>query len=141
MVIDASVWVNYFLRHNEFHQPSREWLNQQVRDGLPLVEPDLLLAEVGGAVSRGSGRSSIGRWAVSRLLNWPNLEVVAWEGLALPTALLSCDLMLRGAYAFYVLLAKQRGLPLISWDDDQRERGRAVVPVGRPGEPLSWPDR
>ncbi len=139
MVTDASVWVNYFLPRNRWHRESREWLAQQLRGRTPLVAPDLLLAEVGGAVSRGTGQPKLGRRAVVRLREWPGLELVSAEGLGLEAAVLACDLGLRGADTPYVLVAQRRSLPLMSWDDDQRERARAVVPVGRPGEPLSWP--
>ena len=140
MVTDASLWVNYFLPRNRWHRESREWLGRQLEAGRALVAPDLLLAEVGGAVSRATGWPELGRRAVRRLRDWPGLEVVSEENLALEAALLACDLGLRGADTFYVLVARQRTLPLISWDDDQRDRARALVPVGRPGDKLLWPD-
>ncbi len=140
MVTDASLWVNYFLPQNRWHRESREWLGQQLKAGRVLVAPDLLLVEVGGAVSRATGRPELGRRAVRRLRDWPGLEVVSGENLALEAALIACDLGLRGADAFYALVARQRTLPLISWDDDQREKAQAIVPVGRPGEELAWPD-
>jgi predicted nucleic acid-binding protein len=136
MVIDASVWVNYFLPQNRWHRESREWLEDQMKRGRTLVAPDLLLVEVGGAVSRATGRPQLGRKAVRRVLAWPRLEIVPGEALGLEAALLACDLQMRGADTLYVLTAKQRALPLITWDDDQRQRARAVVPTGRPGEDL-----
>ena len=139
MVTDASLWVNYFLRQNRFHEESVAWVDHRLQEGLPMVAPALLLAEVGGAISRGTGSLGAGRRAVNSLLHWPLLEIVSWEGEGLEAALLACDLGLRGADAYYVLVAHRRSLPLISWDDDQRERARAVVPVGCPGEPLRWP--
>jgi predicted nucleic acid-binding protein len=139
MVTDASVWVNYFLPKNRWHQESREWLEVQLSGGRLLVAPELLLVELGGAVSRATGRPELGRRAIRRLRSWPGLDVVSGEQSGLEAALLACDLGLRGADTFYVLLARQRAVPLISWDDDQRERARAVVPVARPGEPLLWP--
>jgi predicted nucleic acid-binding protein len=136
MVIDASVWINYFLPQNRWHRESREWLEEQMKLGRTMVAPDLLLVEVGGAVSRATGRSQLGRKAVRRVMAWPGLEVVPGEAIGLEAALLACDLQLRGADAIYVLTAKQRALPLITWDDDQGQRARAVVPTGRPGEGL-----
>ncbi len=134
MVTDASLWVSYFLPKDRWHQESRAWLNDRLAEGTRLVAPELLLAEVGGAVARMTGEPDLGRRAVSWLLARPHLEIVSEEAPGVEAARLACALRLRGADAYYVLTAQRRSLPLVSWDDDQRTKARVVVPVGRPSE-------
>lgn len=139
MVIDASVWVSYFLPSDQHHQASYQWVAGRLAEGNPLVLPGLSLAEVGGAISRISASAETGKAAVKWLLARPSLEVVSGEDLDQSAAFLACDLLLRGADAHYVLLAHRRSLPLVSWDEQQLARAAKLMPVGCPGEPLRWP--
>jgi predicted nucleic acid-binding protein len=41
---------------------------------------------------------------------------------------------LRGADAVYVALARRLGMPLVTWDAEQRERAKPVVRVVTPEE-------
>jgi predicted nucleic acid-binding protein len=50
--IDASVWVNGFDHREPGHGTSRQLLELLRVQGLPIIEPMLVLAEVAGAISR-----------------------------------------------------------------------------------------
>ena len=139
MVTDASLWVGYFLAEDRWHPAALEWVDRQLREGGRLVAPLLLLAEVGGAISRRTGDSELGKSAVRAMLGWPRLELVAEEELGRLVFQIACDLKVPGADALYIATAHRRSLPLITCDNHQIELGRALVPVGRPGEPLQWP--
>jgi predicted nucleic acid-binding protein len=139
VVIDASVWVSYFVPSDPHHEESFKWVAKQLAEASPLVLPGLSLADVGGAISRISGDPETGKAAVRWLLARPGLEVVSGEDQEVAAAFMACELLLRGADAHYVLLAHRRSLPLISWDEQQLVRSAEVTPVGRPGEPLRWP--
>ena len=54
------------------HQASRHWLEQYVASGDLLVAPMLFLAEVAGAISRGTGEPDLARRAVEE---WPQHRV------------------------------------------------------------------
>src|SRR2546428_644334 len=54
-----------------------------------------------------------------------------WGG---PAARLAAKLSLRGADAVCVAAALDLGVPLVSWDTEQPERGRRLVRVHTPGE-------
>lgn len=136
---DASLWVGYFLAEDRWHQAALEWVDRQLRDGGHLVAPLLLLAEVGGAISRRTGDSELGKAAVQMLLGWPHLELVPEEELGLQVYQVACAVKVPGADALYITAALRRSLPLITCDNHQIELGGALVPVGRPGEPLRWP--
>lgn len=144
MVIDASVWVGYFVRSDVHHRVTREWMAQQLAEGSALVGPGLVLAEVAGAIARLAADPAEGKKALESLLAPQGigigLEVVTWDAHdEEEAAALASDLLLRGADAHYVLAARLDSMPLISWDDQQLARAGALVPVGRPGEPLRWP--
>jgi predicted nucleic acid-binding protein len=144
VVIDASVWVGYFVRSDPHHGVTREWMAQQLAEGAALVGPGLVLAEVAGAIARLAADPADGKRALGSLLAPQGvgigLEVVTWEAHEEEeAAAIAADLLLRGADAHYVLAARLHSMPLISWDDQQLARAEALVPVGRPGEPLRRP--
>ena len=51
------------------------------------------------------------------------------------SAQLAAELRLRGADATYVALALERGVPLITWDKEQIERGGLRIEVRTPLAP------
>lgn len=143
-MIDASVWVAYFVRSDLHHRITREWMAGQMAEGAFLVGPGLVLAEVAGAIARLASDPAEGKKALELLLAPQGvgigLEVVTWKtDEEEEAAALACDLLLRGADAHYVLAAHLHSMPLITWDDQQLDRAGALVTVGRPGEPLFPP--
>ena len=95
---------------------------------------ELLLAEVAGAISRRTGRPELAAQAVDLLEQLPNSRLVAIDHqLARHTALLVGEHRLRGSDSFYVALAQQLGFSLVTWDQEQAERGSAATPVITPG--------
>jgi predicted nucleic acid-binding protein len=137
-VVDASVWVSWFVPADAHHDPSRRWMSAQVAQGEPIVAPLLVLAEVAGAVARRTGLSALGAHAVSLVRHLPNARLVAVdEELAQLGALVAAQLRLRGADALYVALARRLGIPLVTWDQEQRERGRPLIAVLNPQDILT----
>jgi len=137
-VVDASVWVSRFLPADVRHDPSYRWLGGQVARGEPIVAPLLVLAEVAGAVARRTGLSELGVHAVSLMQHLPNARLVAVDTeLAQLGAQLAAELRLRGADALYVALARRLDIPLVTWDQEQRERGRPLVAVLNPQDILA----
>jgi predicted nucleic acid-binding protein len=135
MVVDASVWVSRLLPQDAKHAATRGWLERHLRDGGLTASPALALAEVAGAVARRTGSARLGTRAVQALLDLPGLRLIAVDQrLAMRAARLAAELSLRGADAVYVAAALDLGLPLVSWDVEQRERGRRLVRVHTPGE-------
>ncbi len=74
MVVDASVWMSVLIPSDEFHIVSREWLGEVLSNGQPLVTPVLVLAEVGGAIARTTGKPNLGQRAIDQLLGIPALQ-------------------------------------------------------------------
>ncbi len=134
MVVDASVWVGYFVTGDAHHEVSRRWLRAQFADHDQLLHgPSLVLAEVAGAVSRRTRAKWLAQVIVREMLELPELELIRLdERLGLTAARLAGDLRLRGADACYVAVAHELGLPLVTWDDELGARAGGAVQVLRP---------
>ena len=133
MVVDASVIVSRLVPHDVHHQASRRWLERHVADDGLLIAPMVILPEVAGAVARRTGESRLARRAVDAVLRLPALRLVAVDdALARSAARLAGQLRVRGADALYIATAADLGLPLMTWDVEQRERAATVIEVSSP---------
>jgi predicted nucleic acid-binding protein len=93
------------------------------------LAPSLLLAEIGGAISRRTS-SSLGLKAIKQVENLPGLQLVEMENSLLrEAAKLAAELGLRGADSTYVAVASRLDLPLMTLDIDQREKAAKRVEV------------
>ncbi len=134
MVVDASVWVSALVPQDVHHARSRAWLEERLREGVLLVAPVILLAEVAGAIARRTGDPTLGEGAVDMLLSLPTLRLVPVDDrVGGEAARLAARLRLRGADALYVAVASLLEVPLITWDREQQERCQAVVRASSPG--------
>lgn len=135
-VVDANVWIARYLPDDRFHQPSRDWLDAWLLDDGEVVAPILLLGEVGGAIARRTGDSSLGRTAIAELERIPVVRLVDLDTmLGKDAARLAAELHLRGADAVYVALAAQRNLPLITWDQEMLSRASNLIGIRTPPNP------
>jgi len=131
--LDASVVLNAFLPHEVDHQQSLGLLRELIAQGLPLVEPTLLLAEVAATLSRGQPDPVRARHFVESLARLPGLVLVALDStLGRQAAAIAADHRLRGADAVYAATALRFGATLVSRDREQLERAAATVPTREP---------
>lgn len=129
-VLDASVWVARLVPQDEFHEAVKSWMAEQRTAEIQFVSPSLLLAEVAGAISRRTGSAALGHKAVRELESLQGLRLVEMNNvLLLEAASLAADLGLRGADSVYVATAKRLGVPLVTFDVDQRERAKNQVAI------------
>jgi len=130
IVLDASVWVSRLVSKDEFHGSVKSWMEEQREAGVQFISPALLLAEVGGAISRRTGKPRLGKKAITQLENLPGLRLVEMDNeLVRQAAKLAAELGLRGADSMYVAVARQLDLPLVTFDVDQRERAGERIAV------------
>jgi predicted nucleic acid-binding protein len=134
-VVDASVWVSRLVPQDVQHAASRRWFEEQAAGGDLVISPTLLLAEVAGAVTRRTGHSELALQAVQMLLRLTELRLVPLDSrLGQLAAQLAAEDGLRGADAVYVATAQHLNVPLVTFDHEQRARGRRLVEVQSPGQ-------
>jgi len=105
---------------------------------ITLFEPWLVLAEVAGPVSRMLRDPMRGRVYADIIRTFPNIMFVALdESLAQAAADLAADHFLRGADAIYAAVAQRYNVPLISLDDEHRQRLQKLIPVLTPAQALA----
>ena len=129
IVVDASVWVARLVPEDTFYEPVKTWMSIRRNEDDQFLAPSLLLAEIGGAISRRT-TPSLGLKAVEHVQSLPGLQLVEMEHSMLrEAARLAAELGLRGADSTYVAIAVRLGLPLITLDADQRERAAKRIQV------------
>lgn len=129
IVVDASVWVARLVPEDIFHEPVKRWMSARLEQEDQFLAPSLLLAEIGGAISRRT-MPSLGLRAVEQLQNLPGLQLIEMEhSLLQEAAQLAAELGLRGADATYVAVSARLSIPLITLDVDQKERAAKRIKV------------
>ena len=129
IVVDASVWVARLVPQDVFHEAIKEWMSVRFEEGDEFIASSLLLAELGGAITRRT-TSSLGLKAVEQVQNLPGLQLVEMEhSLVVEAAHLAAELGLCGADSTYVAIAARLDIPLVTLDIDQREKAARRVTV------------
>jgi predicted nucleic acid-binding protein len=132
-VIDASVYVALINARESEHSSSWAWFEQAEAAQEPIVAPVILLAEVSAALSRGVGDPALAHQAVRQLLSSEVIELTpVTTTVTERAAAIAADHRIRGCDAVYVALAEQLDDCLVTLDQQQFERGTAVVTVRKP---------
>jgi predicted nucleic acid-binding protein len=106
--VDASVWVNGFDQREAGHATSRQLLQALRTRALPIIVPNLVLAEVAGAISRTRNDPVRAEAFATTLGRLPNVTVVALDvALGDQARVLAAQYGLRGADAVYAAVAQQ----------------------------------
>ena len=132
-VIDASVYIALINAQEIYHASSWGWFQQAQAAGESLTAPVILLAEVAAGLSRGLGNPTLAHQVVQQLLQVQLIDMVPVTSvLAKRAAAIAADHQIRGCDAIYVALAEQLGAELVTLDQQQLERGAAVVTTRTP---------
>jgi predicted nucleic acid-binding protein len=136
--VDASMWVIGFDQREAGHATSRQLLEVLRTRALPIIVPNLMLAEVVGAISRIRNdpvRAGVFATTLGRL---PNVTVVALDvALEDQARVLAAQHGLRGADAVYAAVAQRAGCTLISLDHEHLTRLGSIVMVRTPAAALA----
>jgi predicted nucleic acid-binding protein len=135
MVIDASVWVSFYVQQDINYAVTHAWLTKVLSAGVPIAAPILLLSEVGGAIARRLDRPEIGNRVVNQLLSIPSLRLVSIDhNLGINAGKIAAKYKLRGADAMYVTVAAEVNIPLVSWDKEHLNRTIGFVDTYSPNQ-------
>lgn len=132
-VLDASVWVSWLVRSDVHHGDTVAWVESLLQSGADLFAPTITLAEVASVVRRVTGIPSLGIEAMERVTNLSAVTLVDVGGpLGRESGRIAARLSLRGMDAIYVATAHSLGVPLVTWDDEQLQRGVQLIEVRTP---------
>ena len=132
-VIDASVYLAVINTHEPGHPRAAAWFNQAIASQTPLHAPVIILSEVAGPLSRGLGGVKRAHQTVQQILGAQLIDLTPITlALAERAAEIAADYRLRGCDAVYVALAEQLGDELVTLDQEQLQRGGAVVTTRQP---------
>lgn len=141
-VIDASVHVADARPQELHHADARALLARVAADDIQVYLPEIVLAEIAAAISRGTGRVDLAQALAGALRRVPQFQFVPVDStLGDLAAEIAARYQIRGCDAVYVALAQQRDVPLITLDRQQRERVPPYVVARSPAEELARLDR
>jgi predicted nucleic acid-binding protein len=133
VVIDASVWVSFLLPRDVNHLAAQVWLNAHVNSGGYIVAPLMLAVETGSAISRVVRDAAFAHSAVSDTYSFPYLSLQGIDQALIDEATnVAVTFRLKGSDSIYVALAKQLGVPLVSFDQEQLSRPASIIATIRP---------
>jgi predicted nucleic acid-binding protein len=132
-VIDASVYIALVNAHEQEHSSSWAWFEQARAADESIVAPVILLSEVAAALSRGVGDPALAQRVVRQLARSEVIDLIPVTlAMAELAAVIAADHRIRGCDAVYVALADHLSETLVTLDQQQLERGAALVTVRAP---------
>ena len=137
-VVDASVHVADARPQEPYHTEARALMANIAAKGFCVYLPEIVLAEVAAAISRGTGRAQVAQRLATVLRRVPHFQYVPVDAaLGDHAAQISARYQIRGCDAVYVALALERSATLITLDRQQRERVPADLIARTPAEELT----
>ena len=134
VTIDASVFVSAFTPSEPAHLVSKAFMLNVREHSIPIIVPVLVLPEISAALSRGQGKSELGKAFVQELRNFPNTTFIDVDGSIATLAVdIAADYRLRGSDAIYAAVSLRFGTELITLDKEQLAGLPNVLPVMAPG--------
>ncbi len=133
VVVDASVWVAFFLSMDASHAASYRWIDQHTAKGGIIVAPTILLTEVAATISRRLGQPQGAISAANTIEQLSSTHILPMDGPLMREATnIAATFKLRGADAIYVATARQLNIPLLTWDVDQLTRPTSIITTMTP---------
>jgi predicted nucleic acid-binding protein len=133
VVIDASLWISFLLPGDVHHMSAVIWLNAHINGGGNIVAPSILAVETGSGIARVAQNAAFARNAVSVTYSFPYLSMQGMDQAVIDEATdVAITFGLKGADSIYVALAKQLGVPLVTFGNEQLTRPASVIATIRP---------
>lgn len=137
IVIDASVWISVLLPEDAHYSEAGAWLASAYLDQDVFAVPAHFPAEIIGVLRRTHHPEAILDETFEMIGNSDLFAIhpVSVE-LGMLAAVAARTTAVRGADAVYLALAAELGIPLVTWDKQQRERGAAFCRTMTPVEAI-----
>jgi predicted nucleic acid-binding protein len=133
--IDASVLVAIFDESDIFHRISLELFESIVQTDTKILIPAFALVEVAGALSRKGHHYDNVIEYLYRLRSHRNIEFLAMTTELYELAAdIAIQLKVKGADSIYIAVSYHYNLKLVTYDNEQRDRGGKIVATATPEE-------
>lgn len=133
IVIDASVLVSWLVSHDANHNDSYLWIKRYRATGGLLVVPAFAMLEVAAAIARQTRQATLAKATIKGLYSIHTLRIVPLNSRLVSSAVdIASDLQLRAGDATYVAVAYNLEIPLVSWDNEQQQRGGNLITTYTP---------
>lgn len=134
IVIDTSVWISHLVVPDVHHAATNAWLEQVEANRLGFAVPAIFLSEVSGVLARIGAPDEFVAETISQIDGSARFAITPVSvGHAMRAADIARIARIRGSDAVFVALADSLDIPLVSWDNQQRERGgrfcRSLTPL------------
>ena len=138
LTVDTSVFVNGYDTNEPGNETSRAFLNVVRGQQLALLQPELVVVEVAGALAHTRGDTTAAEVFALSLRSVTHFTFVALdESLASEALALAAMHRLRGADAIYAAVALRHDTTLVSLDREHLTRLSSVLRVLTPAEALA----
>jgi predicted nucleic acid-binding protein len=132
-VVDASVITSLFNVADVNHQLARTWYERARSTSESLQAPAVLLSEVAAAFGRSINNPMGGLSLTNEIIDHKLIGILpVTVAMARLAAEIAATASIKGCDAIYVALAAQLNQVLVTFDDEQLERGSRVARVERP---------
>jgi predicted nucleic acid-binding protein len=138
IVLDTSVWIGILIKSDFHHLTSRAWYGHWSTNPEPIHLPAICLPEVAGVLGRAGEPPAAVLRLIDSLERRPEISMHSMESeftrFSAEVAVMS---QLKGADATFVALAATLGIPLLTWDRQQGERGKMFCRTMTPVEAMA----
>ncbi len=136
--VDASVWVNASGKNELGYAQSRRMLAEIVQQKISIYVPTLILAEVGGALSRRRTKLQRINRIITQIATLQYLHLIPIDlSIAQHAQDLAIQHRLKGADAIYVAIASLHRCKLVSLDQEHLGLSNDIVVVQTPTQALT----
>src|SRR5207237_9506779 len=119
VVIDACVWISWFVPHDSNHAQARQWLNAHASAGGEMVAPAFLLLEVAAGTARATNDTPAAQQLANHLANLPSLLLINVDGALIADAIIvATQYRLKAGDALYVVVSQRLGIPFATFDQE-----------------------
>ncbi len=119
--------------HDANHTAAKNWLEQHLNSGGSLISPVILAVEIAATVARVTQNPAAAGHALSQLRSFSPLRLVPLDQTLVADATnIAMNFGLRGADSFYVALAQQLAIPLVTFDNEQLTRPASIIATVMP---------
>ena len=97
------------------------------------MAPVLIVVETAATLARITQNPSVARSAITQLYSFRQMRLVPMDQTLVDEAAdIAARFSLKGADSFYVAVAKQLGIPLVTFDGEQLTRPMSIITTIRP---------